>query len=119
MRVTVQVVDAPEFTVLGLQLREEIVVGATRLKVAVFEEPLAVAVMVALWFVVIVATVAVKFVEVLLAGTVTELGWDTAELLLDSATLVPPVGAASVRVTVQVVEDPELTLLGLQLREET
>ena len=52
-----------------------------------------VAVMVADWVVVIVPTVAVKVVEVLLAGTVTDAGTVSAVLLLESATALPPVGA--------------------------
>ena len=52
--------------------------------------------------------------DVLLAATVTEAGMVSAALLPDSATLVPPVGAAWFRVTVQVVEAPEFTLVGLQ-----
>ena len=68
--------------------------------------------------VVIVPAVAVKVVEVLLAGTVTEVVTGSAALLLDRPTAVPPVGAVWVSVTVQVVADPELTLVGLQAREE-
>ena len=81
-------------TVLGVQLREEIVVGATRLRVAVWEAPFRVAVTVALWLVVSVPAVAVKLAEVLLAATVTEAGSVSAELLSESVTLAPPVGAA-------------------------
>lgn len=43
---TVQVLDAPELTLVGLQARVEIT-GATRLTVAVFEAPFKIAVMVA------------------------------------------------------------------------
>ena len=46
-RVTVHVVDAPEFTLVGLQAREETSMGATRLKLAVWEAPFSVAVAVA------------------------------------------------------------------------
>ena len=90
---TVQVVDAPEFTLVGLQARAETSMGAARLKVVLWEARFRVAVMVADWVVVIVPTVAVKVVEVLLAGTVTDAGTVSAVLLLESATALPPVGA--------------------------
>jgi len=88
------VVDAPEFTLLGLHASAETRVGAIRLNVAVLEEPLSVAVTVADWFVVMVATVAVNVAAVLLAGTVTDAATGSAVLLLESATVLPPVGAA-------------------------
>ncbi len=50
--------------------------------------------MVADWFVVIVATVALNVAEVLLAGTVTDAPTGRAVLLLDSPTVLPPLGAA-------------------------
>ena len=89
-----QVVEDPEFTLVGLQVREETTVVAARVKVAVWELPFKVAVTVALWFVEMLPTVAVKLAVVLVAGTVTEAGSDKAELLSDSVTLAPPVGAA-------------------------
>ena len=89
---TVQVVDAPEFTLVGLQARAETSMGAARLKVVLWEARFRVAVMVADRVVVIVPTVAVKVVEVLLAGTVTDAGTVSAVLLLESATALPPVG---------------------------
>jgi len=93
--------------------------GATRLKLVVLEAPFKIAVMVADWVVVIVPTVAVKVVEAPWAGTVTDAGTVSAVLLLESVTALPPVGADSFRVTVQVVDAPELTLLGLHARAET
>src|ERR1039457_4798870 len=92
-RVTVQAVDAPEFTLVGLQAREETSMGATRGKVAVWEAPFSVAVTVADWVVVRVAAEAVKVAEVALAGTVTDAGTVSEVLLSESATTVPPVGA--------------------------
>jgi hypothetical protein len=67
----------------------------------------------------IVPTVALKVAEALVAGTVTDAGTVTAALLLESATALPPVGAAWLRVTVHVLDAPELTLAGLQARVET
>jgi hypothetical protein len=49
-----------------------------------------------------------------LAGTVTDAGTVSAALLLESETVLPPLGAASFRVMVQVVAAPALTLAGLQ-----
>ena len=87
-------VVAPALTLLGLQASAVTSTGATRFKVVLCDAPFSVAVMVAVWLVVIVPTVALKVVDVLLAGTVTEVETGNAELLLESATLLPPVGAA-------------------------
>ena len=62
---------------------------------------------------------AVNVAEVELAATVTDAPTGNAALLLDRPTAVPPGPAAWVRVTVQVVDDPELTLVGLQLSADT
>jgi hypothetical protein len=91
--VRVQVEEAPASSVVVLHANAEMSTGATRVKLAVWEAPFRVAVMVADWVVVIVPTVAVKVVEALLAGTVTDAGTVSAVLLLDSATALPPVGA--------------------------
>ena len=63
---------------------------------------------------------AVNVVEIAPAGTVTEVA-DTSSsaLLLDSDTNIPASGAALLRVTVHVVADPELKLLGLQASEDS
>jgi hypothetical protein len=64
--------------------------------------------------------VAVNVVEVVPAGTMTELDPSSSSvLLLDSKTSVPPDGAAPFNVTVHVVEAPEFKLLGLQTSWET
>ena len=67
----------------------------------------------------IVATVAVKFADVLLARTVADAGTVSAALLLDIVTVLPPDEAAWLRVTVHVLAEPELTLAGLQANAET
>ena len=65
----------------------------------------------------LVATV--KFALVAPAGTVTIAGtMATAVLLLESASAVPPAGAAVFRVTVPVEGVPPVTLVGSRLREE-
>jgi hypothetical protein len=80
----------------------------------------AVAVNVASWFAGTLPAVAVNVVEVVPAGTVTELDPSSSSvLLLDSKTSVPPAGAAPVNVTVHVVEASEFTLFGLQVNWET
>src|SRR5271156_4593535 len=104
---------------VGLQARADTTVAATTLTVTLWDPPFRVAVMVAFWVVVTVPAVAVKVVEVLLAGTVTDAETGSAALLLESATVLPPAGAASFSVIVQVVETPEFRLVGLQARADT
>jgi len=114
--VTVHMVEAPEFTLAGLQARPVTSMGATRVKEAVWEEPFKVAVTVALWVVGRVPAMAVKVAVVAPTLTLTEAGMLSSALLFDSATVVPPVGAAWFSVTVQVVAAPEFKLVGLQAR---
>ena len=113
---TVQVLDAPELTLVGLHARAETSVGATMLKVVLWEAPFRVAVMVALWFVVRTPAVAMKVAELAPAGTVTDAGIVSGALLSDSV-MVAPEEAASFKLTVQVVEAPEATVPGLQLKD--
>ena len=61
----------------------------------------------------------VNVVLVVVAGTVTEGGTVSAALLDPNVTLSPPVGAALVSVTVQVVFDPDTMLDGLQDTADT
>src|ERR1700735_5065757 len=60
------------------------------------------------------AVVALKVAEVAPADTVTDAGTVRVELVLVSVTVAPPVGAASVRVTVHVLEEFGPRLAGLQ-----
>jgi hypothetical protein len=69
--------------------------------------------------VVVVDPVPVNVVLIAAAGTVTGLDTVSAALLDDNATLVPPVGAALVSVTVQVVFDPDTMLAGLHDNVDT
>ena len=59
-----------------------------------------------------------KVAEVAPAATVTEAGTVRAALSSERETALPPVGAALVRVTVQVLEAPAARLVGVQAREE-
>jgi hypothetical protein len=94
LRATVQLAAAPEFTLVGLQAKAVTSMGAVRVKLVVWEEPLRVAVTVAVCVVVMAPRLAVKVAEVLLAGTVTDAGRVSAVLLLESPTVLPPDGAA-------------------------
>jgi hypothetical protein len=91
--VTVQVEDAPEFTVVGLQAKPVTSMGATRLNVVVCDAPFKVAVIVALWVVVRVPAVAAKVAVVDVAATVTEGGTVSKGLLAETVTRLPPAGA--------------------------
>ena len=66
-----------------------------------------------------VPVVALKLADVAAAAIVTEAGTVSVELVLVSVTLAPPVGAAWVKVTVQVVDELCPRLVGLQASEET
>ena len=60
------------------------------------------------------AVVALKVAVLEPAATVTDAGVVSSALLLESPTAVPPVGAALVRVTVQVLVALDARLVGLQ-----
>jgi hypothetical protein len=65
------------------------------------------------------AVVAVKFAELAAAGTVTEAGTVSREVVLARVIAAPPVGAGWDRVTVQVVEVFGPRLVGLHDKDET
>ena len=65
------------------------------------------------------AVVALKVAVMAAAATVTDAGAVRVALVLVRVTAAPPVGAAWVRVTVQVVEELGPRLVGLQASEET
>jgi hypothetical protein len=60
----------------------------------------------------------VKLALVCPAATVTLAGTVAAALLRDSVTIVPPLGAAAVSLTVPVELVPPVTVLGLRVRAE-
>lgn len=66
-----------------------------------------------------IPAVAVKLIELALAGTVTEgAGIGSSVLLLANPTTVPPFGAAWFSVTVHLVAAPEFRLVGLQVNDD-
>lgn len=90
---TVQMLEPPEVSDVGLQLRELAdAMGATMTE-AVREEPFNAAVIVMLTLVVTGPAVAVKAAEEAPTGTVTVGGMTKRELLSDRETMAPPVGA--------------------------
>ena len=66
-----------------------------------------------------VVVVALNVTEVAAAATVTDAGTVSVPLVFVRATAAPPVGAALVKVTVQVLEAFGPRLVGLQARLET
>ena len=64
---------------------------------------------------IVAAAVALKVAVVAPAATVTEGGTASDELLLDSVTLEPPIGADCVRVTVHVLVAPPPNAIGEQV----
>jgi hypothetical protein len=75
-----------------------------------------VAVIIAVAFVKIVPAVAAKLAVVEPAGTVTEAGSDSSELLLDRPTEAPPLGAGLETFTVQALDCPVLRVAGAHAR---
>jgi len=75
------------------------------------------AVKVAVWAPATVPASAVKVMDVEPAGTVTEVGAVSAELLDVRKTIAPPGGATPLRMMVQVIDTPGETLEGLHARD--
>ena len=73
---------------------------------------------VALELLLIVPVLTINVAEVAAAVTVTEPGTANVELLSDKVTRAPPLGAACVRVTVQVLDELGPRLFGLQDKAE-
>ena len=82
----------------------------------VLDTPARVAVTTAVWLDVTALAVAVKVAVVAPAATVTEGGTARAELLSDTLTSVPPLGAACDKVTVQVTFPGGVSELGVHVR---
>src|SRR5262245_32063449 len=118
-RVTVQVLDAFGPKVDGVQTREETSACALRVRVALAELPLYVAVMIGLRSGPIPVVVALKVAAMAAAATVTEAGTVSADAVAVNVTTAPPAGAALDRVTVQVLDAFGPKVDGVQTREET
>jgi hypothetical protein len=113
--VTVPVELAPPVTVAGLRVRVDRADGFT-VSVAVLLTPLYEAVTTTAAWVANGVVVMVNVADVLPVATVTVAGTCAVEvLLLDSATTVPPVGAAPLSVTVPVDDAPPTTEAGLSV----
>jgi len=106
-------------TAVGEQARLLTWTGMIKVTSEVALEPLAEAVTVAVPLVDTVPAAAAKVAVVAPAGTVMEPGTVREALLLESGTVKPPVNAALLRVTVQVLVSPEERLAGVQARLET
>src|SRR5262249_20146549 len=103
----------PDTTVAGEQVRSVTVTGGRIVTEAVALLPLSDAVMVATWLEVTVPALAVNTAVEVFSATVTEAGTVSAALLSVMVTTAPPVGAGWVKVRVQEVLLPELTVVGL------
>jgi hypothetical protein len=120
VRFTVQMVDAPDVRVDGEHTRDE-TLGLPGVTVTVvLALPLSVAVTVTVCGVGTTPAVAVKVIDVAVAGTVTDAGTGSAATLFeDKVTVLPPAGAAWVSVTVHVVEVPDVRLAGAHASDDT
>lgn len=109
----------PPCTLLGLHVIDESVTGARIITVALLETPFHVAVTVTFWSDITALVTAVNVVLVAPAAIATDAGTVNAVLLSASATVMPPEGAAFVKLTVHVLLRPPATLDGLHAREES
>jgi hypothetical protein len=123
VRVTVPVLVEPSTTAVGLMLRAEsegLVVPVVTVSTDDLETPPPVAVIVAEVLLVTAPVVIVNAALVAPPVTLTLGGTAaTEELLLANVTVCPPEGAAEVKVTVPVAEEPPTTEVGLRLRLES
>jgi hypothetical protein len=111
--VTTQLETPPEARLVGVQASESSVAGAdSKVKDCVCELPFKEAVTTAVCVEEIVPAVALKVADVDPFDTVTEAGTDSAALLLESATGIPPEPAACDSDTEQTDVPPELRLAG-------
>ncbi|GMU23214.1 MAG: hypothetical protein AMXMBFR13_32960 [Phycisphaerae bacterium] len=116
LKVTVQLPLSPELSEFELQVKLVSPLAATRLIELLRELPFKEAVITAVALDVIAAAAAVKFAEAAPAVTETAVGTVSQALLLESATITPPAGAAALRVTVQTLLESEVRDAGLQVR---
>lgn len=86
-------------------------------KVAVFDVPPADAEIVTVVLDVTLTVLTVNVAEVFPAAIVTVVGTDAEELLLDTVTVSPPVGAAALILRVPVDVFPPATVIGLSVNE--
>ena len=115
---TVQVLEALGPRLVGLHESAVTCIGV-RVMVTLCVPVPKVAVTVADWLLAIAPVVALKVAVVDPAATATEAGTVNTALVLVSVTVLPPVGAAWFRVTVQVLEALGPRLVGLQARAVT
>ena len=119
VKVIVHVLTKLEIKVVGPQLRDDTPSPDTRLRPMFCELPFSVAETVAVWLLAKLAVVALKVVEVEPAGTTAEGGAVSVALLLDRDTVTPPVGAALLKVIVQVLDAFCPKVVGAQAKEDT
>ena len=117
LRVTVPVELVPPITVFGESETVEIATGLI-VRVAVTEVPAEVAVITAEELDVDDAVLMVNVPVVEPDATVTVEGTVALELLDERVTTVPPLGAALVRVTVPVEEEPATTVVGERVSDD-
>jgi hypothetical protein len=102
--VTVCVVDVPTDTLPKARLAELTVNAGSAISTSTLvlaETPPSLAVRTTVWGLVTVEAVATKPAPVAPAAMLTDAGTETAELLLERFTVIPPLGAAVLRVTAQ------------------
>jgi hypothetical protein len=118
-RVIVQVLETPLLRLAGEQFRDTGVAAAVKPTVAFAELPCSEAVTTADCLLLTVAVVTGNEAELADGGTVIDAGTESVVFEVDNATVAPALEAALVRLTVQVLEELDPMLPGLQFKEET
>ncbi len=118
-RLTVQVLALPGLRDLDLQLRSDIPAADAIAKGAVLDTPFNVVVRTTVRSGSNVSAAAAKLAEVAPAGTLSVAGIVSTELSPDTVTILPPAGAGSFKVTVQVLLEPATIVRGLQVSAAT
>jgi hypothetical protein len=118
-RLTVQVLALPGLRDLDLQLRSDIPAADAIAKGAVLDTPFNVVVRTTVRSASNVPAAAAKLAEVAPPGILSVAGIVSTELLPDNVTMLPPAGAGSFKVTVQVLLEPATIVRGLQVSAAT
>ena len=116
-RTVLHVLAFPELRVVGLHVSDARVAGGLSVKVLARELPFRVAVRTAVWAVEMAPAVTATAKKLAPAATVREAGVNSISLLLLRLTTAPPAGAACESPAMQVLRFPEVSVVGVHVKE--